>query len=421
MAWFRSKDKAKEEGRDRSREVAAWAEAYLQEKQGGDSPAAVEEGQERTGPVEAPAPEAAEAAATQLGTDPAPAQLGTDPAPADVGEKPTAAGPGEAAAVGTVPVTPAVGTVPVTPRPRVSWFARLRAGLAKTREGLVGRMDRLLAGRAVIDEQTLEELEEILIEADLGVEHSLALIEQLRARVTRKDLRDPGGVKECVRDEMLRILSADGRNLAAVDRGPLAIMVVGVNGVGKTTTIAKLAWRYVQAGREVILAAGDTFRAAAVEQLEIWGQRVGARVVKHASGADPSAVVFDALQAAAARGAAVVLADTAGRLHTKVNLMEELKKMKRVMGKVVPGAPHEVLLVLDANTGQNGLAQARSFHEALGVTGIALTKLDGTAKGGIVAAVEGELGLPVKLVGIGEGIEDLRDFEPGEFVRALFE
>jgi fused signal recognition particle receptor len=220
---------------------------------------------------------------------------------------------------------------------------------------------------------------------------------------------------------MAGILQTNGYALNRPDQGPYVIMVVGVNGVGKTTTIGKLAWRYVQQGEQVLLAAGDTFRAAATEQLEIWGGRVGADVVKHKSGADPSAVVFDALKAAQSRGAQIVIADTAGRLHTKINLMEELKKMKRVMTKVIPGAPHEILLVLDATTGQNALSQAKTFHEAIGVTGIVLTKLDGTAKGGIVTAIVGELGLPVKLIGIGEGMEDLRDFEPEEFVGALFD
>lgn len=301
-----------------------------------------------------------------------------------------------------------------------SVFERLSSGLSKTRAGLVGRIDNLFSAGREIDSNTLEDLEEILIEADIGVQQSLSLIAKIQEEMAGKDLKDPGKIKETIRQEIAEILSRNGYILQRPEEGPYVIMVVGVNGVGKTTTIGKLAWRYIQSGDHVLLAAGDTFRAAAMEQLEIWGNRVGADVVKHKSGADPSAVVFDALKAAQSRGAQVVIADTAGRLHTKVNLMEELKKMKRVMAKVIPGAPHEVLLVLDATTGQNALSQAKTFHEAVGVTGIVLTKLDGTAKGGIVTAIVGELGLPVKLIGIGEGMEDLRDFDPEEFVRALF-
>jgi fused signal recognition particle receptor len=280
-------------------------------------------------------------------------------------------------------------------------------------------MDQLFSLGQKINSDTLEELEEILIESDMGVHQSLSLIQKIQEEV--QDLQDPAKIKAYIRQEMAGILQTNGYALNRPDQGPYVIMVVGVNGVGKTTTIGKLAWRYVQQGEQVLLAAGDTFRAAATEQLALWGGREGADVVKHKSGADPSAVVFDALKAAQSRGAQVVIADTAGRLHTKINLMEELKKMKRVMTKVIPGAPHEILLVLDATTGQNALSQAKTFHEAIGVTGIVLTKLDGTAKGGIVTAIVGELGLPVKLIGIGEGMEDLRDFEPEEFVGALFD
>lgn len=305
--------------------------------------------------------------------------------------------------------------------PPPSLFQRLRAGLARTRDGLVGRIDLLLAGRSTIDGDTLEALEEILIESDIGVQQVMTLISRIQDRVEKKDLKDPQLIKGYIRDEITNILSHKNHHLSRPAEGPFVIMVVGVNGVGKTTTIAKLARRFSEAGESVLLAAGDTFRAAATEQLEIWGKRVGADVIKHQSGADPSAVIFDALKAADARGTGVVIADTAGRLHTKVNLMEELKKMKRVMAKVMPEAPHEILLVLDATTGQNALSQAKIFHEAVGVTGIALTKLDGTAKGGIVTAIVGELGIPVKLIGIGEGMDDLRDFEPQAFVGALFD
>jgi len=303
----------------------------------------------------------------------------------------------------------------------ISFFQRLRAGLSRTREGLVGRIDRLFSVGKKIDAETLEELEEILVESDIGVGNALALIEKIRERIGRKELKDAQVIKECIREDLAAVLAGNDYALNRPENDPYVIMVVGVNGAGKTTTIGKLAHRYTRAGEGVLLAAGDTFRAAATEQLEIWGERVGAEVIRHQSGADPSAVVFDALKAAASRQVPVVIADTAGRLHTQVNLMEELKKMKRVMGKVVPGSPHEVLLVLDATTGQNALSQARIFHETVGVTGIVLTKLDGTAKGGIVTAITAELGIPVKLIGIGEGMEDLRDFHPEEFVSALFD
>jgi len=313
------------------------------------------------------------------------------------------------------------GAVSVDSTSKPSLFQRLRSKLSRTRDGLAGRIDHLFSIRPKIDMETIEDLEQILIESDIGVQQSLSLIRKIKEGLKKKELQDPERIKGLIQEEITKILGIDGQRLNRPEQGPYVIMVIGVNGVGKTTTIAKLAWRFIQQGERVLLAAGDTFRAAAIEQLEIWGQRVGADVVKHQNGADPSAVVFDALKAAESRDAHVVIADTAGRLHTKTNLMEELRKMKRVMGKVIPGAPHDVLLVLDATTGQNALSQARAFHDAVGVTGIILTKLDGTAKGGIVTAIVGELGLPVKLIGIGEGMEDLRDFVPEEFVRALFE
>jgi fused signal recognition particle receptor len=325
------------------------------------------------------------------------------------------------AEVEAVEEEPSVEITEEEPPKAPSLFQKLRSGLSRTRDGLVGRIDRLLSAGKKIDANLLEELEEILIESDIGVEQSLSLIGKIQEGVKRKDLNDAEKIKGLIRQQIEGILHSNGLALNRPEKKPCVIMVVGVNGVGKTTTIAKLAWRFIQEGESVLLAAGDTFRAAAIEQLEIWGQRVGADVVKHKDGADPSAVIFDALKAAEARGTDVVIADTAGRLHTKVNLMEELKKMKRVMDKVIPGAPHEVLLVLDATTGQNALSQAKIFHEATGLTGIALTKLDGTAKGGIVTAIVGELGIPVKLIGIGEGMEDLRDFHPEEFVSALFD
>ena len=295
---------------------------------------------------------------------------------------------------------------------------KLRQGLLRTRDALNTPIEDILRGR-VLDDAVLEELEEVLLGADVGVSATMEIIEHLRER--GRELRDPAQVKGFIKAEMAAMLGAamplvpDG-----VDKKPFVILVAGVNGVGKTTTIGKLASRFTGQGRGVMLAAADTFRAAAIEQLQIWADRAGTQLVKHKSGSDPAAVAFDAVEAAAHRGLDVVIVDTAGRLHTKAPLMEELKKVKRVVAKAAPGAPHEVLLVLDATTGQNALSQARTFDEALGVSGIVLTKLDGTAKGGIVLAIQKELGIPVRLIGIGEGLEDLRDFQPEEFVEALF-
>ncbi len=430
MGFFKNKQDKRVE------EITAWAKAYLEEKREGTAPSARAvdalpgEGGEpaRRSAAVAESIEAAPVTETSAVYVPEPAlpseaeagvpavEVGAEATGAEVRTETMR----EPAAAGTMESPEPVAVEEEAPAPP-TFFERLRGGLAKTRDGFVGRMDRLFASRARIDKEMLEELERILIESDMGVQHSMDLIAKLEEKLERHDLDRPELIRKCIRDEIRSVLSADGHGLNRPASDPFVIMVVGVNGVGKTTTIAKLARRYTQAGEAVLLAAGDTFRAAASEQLEIWGGRVGADVIRHQSGSDPSAVIFDALQAAQSRQAGVVIADTAGRLHTKVNLMEELKKMKRVMDKVIPGAPHEILLVLDATTGQNALSQARIFNEAVGVTGIVLTKLDGTARGGIVTAIVGELGLPVKLIGIGEGMDDLRDFEPEEFVRALFE
>lgn len=300
-------------------------------------------------------------------------------------------------------------------------FDRLRQGLSKTRDSLVGKIDRLVLGKKEIDADTLEELEEILITADIGVQTTVELIRILEERLSRNELKDGAALRETLKEEILKRLSRDVMPLAVDSASPFVIMVIGVNGVGKTTTIGKLAARFSREGKKVVLAAGDTFRAAAAEQLEIWGERVGCDVVRHKEGADPSAVVFDGIKAAVARKADILIVDTAGRLHTKVNLMEELKKVRRIMGREIPGAPHETLLVLDAATGQNALSQAKLFKETAEVTGIALTKLDGTAKGGIVAAICNEFRIPVRYIGVGEGVDDLRDFDPAEFVDALFQ
>jgi len=301
-------------------------------------------------------------------------------------------------------------------------FQKLRRGLAKTQGLLVGGVDDLLRPGRGLDEALYEELEEVLIAADVGVAAAQRLIEGVRREVKKKGITDASEVLPLLRHEVLGILQPHEAPLAIEGGGrdPFVVMVIGVNGVGKTTTIGKLAHRFNSHGKKVVIAAADTFRAAAIEQLEIWSQRAGADFVKHGSGADPSAVAFDAVKAAQARKYPLVLIDTAGRLHTKENLMDELKKVKRIVGRELPNAPHEILLVLDATTGQNAIAQARTFHQALEVSGIALTKLDGTAKGGIIVAIAQELGIPLRLVGVGEGIEDLQDFRAEIFCDALF-
>jgi fused signal recognition particle receptor len=301
-------------------------------------------------------------------------------------------------------------------------LSRLGLGLAKTREGLLGTLRRLLPGSRRITPELCEELEAALLAADLGATSVASLMEAVRESVRQSGEADAASVRKVLKAAIAERLSDTGESVAVApgrDASPHVILMVGINGVGKTTMIGKLAALYRREGKRVVLVAGDTFRAAAGEQLEIWGRRVGADVIKHRAGADPAAVAFDGLAAARARKADVMLVDTAGRLHTKSNLMEELRKTKRTLGKAMPGAPHEVLLVLDATVGQNGLAQARQFHDAIGVTGVALTKLDGTARGGIVVAIAGELRLPIRYVGVGEGVEDLQSFDPEAFVEAL--
>lgn len=300
-------------------------------------------------------------------------------------------------------------------------FERLKAGLKRTTDGLMGRIDALVLGKKTIDADTLEELEEILITSDIGVKTTVELIRSLEQRLSRNDLKDGEALRAALKEELLTRLRAHHRPLEITARQPYVLLVVGVNGVGKTTTIGKLASRYAAEGRKVLLAAADTFRAAAADQLHVWAERAGVDLIRHQEGADPSAVTFDACKAAVARGTEVLIVDTAGRLHTKVNLMEEMRKIRRVIDREIPGAPHETLLVLDAATGQNAINQTRIFQEAAGVTGLALTKLDGSAKGGVVVAVSHEFGLPVRFIGVGEGIDDLRDFDPQEFVDALFE
>lgn len=299
---------------------------------------------------------------------------------------------------------------------------KVEQGFQKTKEGWFERLAGIFDVPTITDD-LWDELEEFLIAADVGVETTETLLGRVKERVRREGLTKADDAEDILMDEMEKLLSAPFReeNGAAPVQGPWVVLVVGVNGTGKTTTIAKLARYYRQQGKNVVIAAADTFRAAAVEQLNIWGERVGATVVSHQSGADPGAVAFDAMQAARSRGADVLIVDTAGRLHTKSNLMEELKKIQRVIQRNDPTAPHQVLLVMDATTGQNGLSQARAFTEAVGVTGIALTKVDGTAKGGIVLSISHQLGLPILYVGTGEGMDDLAPFDPRDFVEAIFD
>lgn len=318
-------------------------------------------------------------------------------------------------------LTPDPSTILEDNATKPGFFERLKSGLKKTADGLVGRIDALVLGKKMIDADTLEELEEILITSDIGVKTSVELIRILEQRLGRNELKNGEALREALKNEILTRLSAHHHPLDTSSSKPFVLLVIGVNGVGKTTTIGKLTSRFSASGKKVLLAAADTFRAAAAEQLLVWGNRSGVDVIRHQEGADPSAVVFDACKAATARDVDVLIIDTAGRLHTKINLMEEMKKIRRVINREIPGAPHETLLVLDAATGQNAVSQVRLFKEAAGVTGLALTKLDGTAKGGIVVAVSHEFALPVHYIGVGESIEDLRDFDPREFTDALFQ
>jgi len=300
----------------------------------------------------------------------------------------------------------------------LSWAERLKQGLARTRGQLGGQLSALFGG-GKIDEAVYEELETILLTADVGVSATQALLDEVRALVKRHALSDTAQLRAVLKEALLNLLQPLAQPLDTTTHNPYVIMLAGVNGAGKTTTLGKLAWHLQQQGKSVLVAAGDTFRAAAREQLEVWGERNNVHVVAQ-QGGDPAAVIFDAVNSAKAKGIDVVLADTAGRLPTQLNLMEEIKKVHRVIGKALPGAPHEVLLVLDANTGQNAIAQVQAFDDALNVTGLVLTKLDGTAKGGVIAAIAKSRPIPVRFIGIGEKIDDLRPFDAQEFVEALF-
>lgn len=356
---------------------------------------------------------------------PAPAEAVTEEKPAD---KPVATGSHDQSArqaaaelfsgLGQVPVPEPVEQPAEEPK---GFFARMRAGLSKTSANLGEGMANLFLGEKEIDDELLEEMETRLLMADVGIEATTLIMESLQQRVRRRELSNRNALYRALQNELERLLTDVARPLQ-VDAGkkPYVILVVGVNGVGKTTTIGKLAKRLQGEGKQVMLAAGDTFRAAAVEQLQVWGERNNIPVVAQHTGADSASVVFDALQAAQARGMDVLIADTAGRLHNKDNLMDELKKVKRVMAKLDPDAPHEVLLVLDAGTGQNAISQTRLFDQAVDLTGLVLTKLDGTAKGGVIFALAKQFGLPIRYIGVGEQIDDLRPFTAPEFVKALF-
>jgi fused signal recognition particle receptor len=301
----------------------------------------------------------------------------------------------------------------------MSFFSRLKEGLAKTRKGITEKIDQVLVSFGKVDEELFEELEEVLVTADLGVDTAMKIMDDTRQKVKERKITDPMKIKELIKETLLEILGEETQILD-IEPSPAVIMVIGVNGVGKTTSIGKIAYNLKSQGKKVMLAAADTFRAAAIDQLEIWAKRAGVDIIRQQEGSDPAAVVYDAIQAARARKADILICDTAGRLHTKKNLMEELRKVSRIIDREMPGAKRENLLVLDATTGQNAVSQARTFSEVTDISGIVLTKLDGTAKGGIIIAIRSELGLPVKLVGVGEQMDDLQPFNAKEFVEALF-
>ena len=302
----------------------------------------------------------------------------------------------------------------------MGFFDKLKKGLSKTRENITNKIEKLIIGYADIDDDLLDELEEILIMADVGVNTTDKLMEAVRKGIKKKEINTPEDLKPFLQARISEILATGSDETKVAENGPTVILVIGVNGVGKTTTIGKLASYYQGQGKSVMLAAADTFRAAAIDQLQVWGERTGTKVIAHEEGSDPAAVAFDAVKAAKARNIDVLLIDTAGRLQTKANLMEELKKINRVIQREIPEAPHETLLVLDATTGQNAISQANIFTKAAPITGVVLTKLDGTAKGGVVIGIKAELSMPVKWIGVGEGVEDLRPFVAEDFAKALF-
>lgn len=303
----------------------------------------------------------------------------------------------------------------------MGFFDQLKKGLNKTRENLTGKIEKLIIGYADIDEDLLEELEETLIMADVGIKTTETLMEAVRRGIRKKEIRTPEDLRPFLQKQIAEILNRGEDATREAGEGPTVLLVIGVNGAGKTTTIGKLSAYYKHQGKSVMLAAADTFRAAAIDQLEVWGQRTGAQVIRHEEGSDPASVAFDAVRAAKARHIDMLIIDTAGRLQTKSNLMQELEKINRVIGREIPGAPHETLLVLDATTGQNAISQAELFTKAAPISGVVLTKLDGTAKGGVVIGIKNQLTMPVKWIGVGEGVEDLRPFSAEDFAKALFQ
>ncbi|WP_371232584.1 signal recognition particle-docking protein FtsY [Pseudomonas sp. QE6] len=379
-------------------------------------------------PVEPVQPEPQPAPQPVVAEAPQPAVQPVEPAPVAAPAQPVAVveAPAVIAQPEPEPVPqqgPELQAKPAAAEPaKLGFFARLKQGLSKTSASIGEGMASLFLGKKAIDDDLLDELETRLLTADVGVEATTAIVQNLTRRVARKELADSEALYKALQEELTGLLRPVEQPLA-IESGkqPYVILVVGVNGVGKTTTIGKLAKKLQLEGKKVMLAAGDTFRAAAVEQLQVWGERNNIAVIAQHTGADSASVIFDAVQAAKARGIDVLIADTAGRLHTKDNLMEELKKVRRVIGKLDETAPHEVLLVLDAGTGQNAINQAKQFNNAVELTGLALTKLDGTAKGGVIFALAKQFGLPIRYIGVGEGIDDLRTFEADAFVRALFE
>ncbi|MBE9538493.1 MAG: signal recognition particle-docking protein FtsY [Proteobacteria bacterium] len=382
-------------------------------------------------PAQAAGPEVAEATAADV--SPAPDQpVSVEREAVEEAQKVVAeaAAPPEQAAEATPPAAqqadiPVLTAEPKSPEPapdadESGFFSRLKRGLSRTSDSLFEGLGSLFLGAKEIDEELFEELESRLLMADVGVEATVEIIESLTRRVSRKELTRPEALQAALKEELLALLKPCQKPLQLEGGKPFVILMVGVNGVGKTTTIGKLAKRFGQEGKSVMLAAGDTFRAAAVEQLQVWGQRNSVPVIAQHTGADCASVIYDSVQAAQARGVDVLIADTAGRLHNKDNLMDELEKVVRVMRKLDDSAPHEVMLVLDAGTGQNALAQASHFQKVVGVSGICLTKLDGTAKGGVIFAIAKKLGLPIRYIGVGESVEDLRPFDAEQFIDALF-
>ncbi len=419
FGWWRKKPQAGEQPADQSVEPVSETAAAEQRAPADDVAQSLTEQPGRQQPSAAEPAEPAPVAEAPLASDePASAEEHSPRPEAPVAQpEPILAAEPEPEPVAPLAAAPAVSE----PATRPGFFARLRQGLSKTSASIGEGMASLFLGRKEIDDDLLDDIETRLLTADVGVEATTLIVQNLTKRVARKELADSGALYKALQEELASLLRPVEQPLQVdVAREPYVILVVGVNGVGKTTTIGKLAKKLQLEGKKVMLAAGDTFRAAAVEQLQVWGERNRIPVIAQHTGADSASVIFDAVQAAKARGIDVLIADTAGRLHTKDNLMEELKKVRRVIGKLDETAPHEVLLVLDAGTGQNAINQAKQFNLAVELTGLALTKLDGTAKGGVIFALAKQFGLPIRYIGVGEGIDDLRTFEADAFVQALF-